>query len=91
MEDIISLEQELIRWRQALIKYLPTEWAEGLRQDIEKIDAIMRNSSSNFIEMTLQLLEITTCKKIVMFPCSHHVIIIHLVKQELANSIHNNS
>lgn len=34
MEDIISLEEELVRWRQALIKYLPKEWAEGLRQDI---------------------------------------------------------
>ena len=34
IETIISLEEELVRWRQALIKYLPQEWAEGLRQDI---------------------------------------------------------
>ena len=31
---IIDLEEELVRWRQALIKYLPKEWAEGLQQDI---------------------------------------------------------
>jgi len=31
---IIDLEEELVRWRQALIKYLPPRWAEGLRQDI---------------------------------------------------------
>lgn len=34
MEDIQLLEEELVRWRQALIKYLPERWAEGLRQDI---------------------------------------------------------
>ena len=34
IETIISLEDELVRWRQALVKYLPKEWAEGLRQDI---------------------------------------------------------
>ena len=34
IEDIISLEEELVRWRQVLIKYLPKELAEGLRQDI---------------------------------------------------------
>ena len=34
METILSLEEDLVRWRQALIKYLPKEWAEGLRQDI---------------------------------------------------------
>lgn len=33
-ETIISLEEELIRWRQALIKYLPEDRADGLRQDI---------------------------------------------------------
>lgn len=31
---IIGLEEELVRWRQALIKYLPPEWADGLRSDI---------------------------------------------------------
>ena len=31
---ILELDEELIRWRQALIKYLPPEWAEGLKQDI---------------------------------------------------------
>ena len=34
IETILGLEEELVRWRQALIKYLPKEWAEGLRQDI---------------------------------------------------------
>ena len=34
MKDILLLEEELVRWRQALIKYLPERWAEGLRQDI---------------------------------------------------------
>ena len=34
IETIIDLEEELVRWRQALIKYLPKEWADGLRQDI---------------------------------------------------------
>ncbi len=34
INDIISLEEELVRWRQVLIKYLPKKWAEGLRQDI---------------------------------------------------------
>ncbi len=34
IETIIDLEDELVRWRQALIKYLPKDWAEGLRQDI---------------------------------------------------------
>ena len=34
METIINLEEDLVRWRQALIKYLPEDWAEGLRQDI---------------------------------------------------------
>ena len=31
---ILELEEEVIRWCQALIKYLPPDWAEGLRQDI---------------------------------------------------------
>ena len=34
IETINDLEEELVRWRQALIKYLPERWAEGLRQDI---------------------------------------------------------
>lgn len=34
VKTIIGLDEELVRWRQALIKYLPPEWAEGLRQDI---------------------------------------------------------
>ena len=34
IEAIIDLEDELVRWRQALIKYLPERWAVGLRQDI---------------------------------------------------------
>jgi hypothetical protein len=31
---IIDLEEELLRWRQALIKYLPEDLAEGLQMDI---------------------------------------------------------
>ena len=34
VDTIISLEEEVVRWRQALIKYLPQRWAEGLRSDI---------------------------------------------------------
>ena len=34
IETIIALEEELVKWRQALIKYLPEDWAEGLRSDI---------------------------------------------------------
>lgn len=34
IQTIIGLEEELIRWRQALLKYLPIELAEGLQQDI---------------------------------------------------------
>lgn len=34
IKTIIELDEELVRWRQVLIKYLPLEWAEGLRQDI---------------------------------------------------------
>ena len=34
IHTILELEDEVIRWRQALIKYLPPDWAEGLRQAI---------------------------------------------------------
>ena len=34
VNTINSLEEEVVRWRQVLIKYLPQRWAEGLRQDI---------------------------------------------------------
>lgn len=34
VETIIDLEDELVRWRQALIKYLPPGWAQGLQSDI---------------------------------------------------------
>lgn len=34
VKTILDLEAELVRWRQALIKYLPPELAEGLQQDI---------------------------------------------------------
>ncbi len=34
LEEINDLRDEVIRWRQVLTKYLPPEWAEGLRQDI---------------------------------------------------------
>ena len=33
-EEISLLEEELVRWRQALIKYLPERWADGLFDDI---------------------------------------------------------
>ena len=42
VKTIIDLDEELIRWRQALIKYLPHEWAEGLKQDI------LNNTSRDF-------------------------------------------
>lgn len=31
---ILDLEEEVVRWRQVLIKYLSKDWAEGLRSDI---------------------------------------------------------
>lgn len=34
VKTILELDEELVRWRQALIKHLPSEWAEGLQQDI---------------------------------------------------------
>lgn len=34
IEEIKFLRAEVIRWRQALIKYLSPSWADGLRQDI---------------------------------------------------------
>lgn len=34
VKTILELDEELVRWRQALIKHLPPEWAEGLQQDI---------------------------------------------------------
>ena len=32
VHTIIGLEEELVRWRQALIKYLPPEWEKGCGQ-----------------------------------------------------------
>lgn len=34
IEEIKFLRAEVIRWRQALIKYLPPNWDEGLKEDI---------------------------------------------------------
>lgn len=34
VQDINGLEEEIVRWRQALIKYLPPQEAEGLHSDI---------------------------------------------------------
>ena len=34
IEEIKFLRAEVVRWRQVLTKYLPSEWADGLRQDI---------------------------------------------------------
>lgn len=34
VDAILDLEEEVVRWRQVLIKYLPDEWADGLRSDI---------------------------------------------------------
>jgi hypothetical protein len=34
VQEINGLEEEIIRWRQALIKYLPPQESEGLRSDI---------------------------------------------------------
>ena len=30
VKTILELDEELLRWRQAPIKYLPPEWTEGL-------------------------------------------------------------
>jgi hypothetical protein len=42
VKTIIGLDEELVRWRQALIKHLPPEWAEGL------LDDILDNTSRDF-------------------------------------------
>lgn len=42
---IIRLEEELIRWRQALVKYLPPDRAEGLQLDI--LDNLSRDFEGN--------------------------------------------
>jgi len=34
VKDINDLEEKVVRWRQALIKYLSPQEAEGLRSDI---------------------------------------------------------
>jgi hypothetical protein len=34
IKTIVDLEEEVVRWRQVLIKYLPPDWADGLQQDI---------------------------------------------------------
>lgn len=34
VSEILRLEEEVVRWRQALIKHLEPRWADGLRQDI---------------------------------------------------------
>ncbi len=34
VKEINHLREEVVRWRQVLIKYLPPDWADGLRQDI---------------------------------------------------------
>ena len=34
VDTILDLEEEVVRWRQVLIKYLSKDWAEGLRSDI---------------------------------------------------------
>ena len=42
VKTILELDEELIRWRQTLIKYLPPEWVDGLQQDI------FNNTSGDF-------------------------------------------
>lgn len=34
VRDINHLAEEVVRWRQALVKYLPKQWAQGLQSDI---------------------------------------------------------
>ena len=45
VHTIIGLKEELVRWRQILIKYLPPEWAEGLQSDI--LNNISRDFEGN--------------------------------------------
>lgn len=44
--EINELRAEVVRWRQALIKHLPPEQADGLRQDI--FDSIYVNDYDDF-------------------------------------------
>ena len=41
VEDILMLEEDLVRWRKALIPHLNQENAEGLQSDI--LDGMARN------------------------------------------------
>ncbi|MDO4650502.1 MAG: potassium channel protein [Eubacteriales bacterium] len=41
IEDILLLEEDLVRWRKALIPHLTPENAEGLQSDI--LDGLARN------------------------------------------------
>jgi len=41
VEDILSLEEDLVRWRKALIPHLNERNAEGLQSDI--LDGLARN------------------------------------------------
>ena len=46
VEEINELRAEVVRWRQVLIKYLPSRWADGLQQDI--FDNIYLNDYEDF-------------------------------------------
>lgn len=61
VKTILELDEELIRWRQALIKYLPPEWADGLQQDIF-------NNTSHDLKVTLHTIYMSDWSVAVRIP-----------------------
>lgn len=57
IEEILLLEEEIVRWRQAIMKYLSPEWADGLDQDI------FSNLSRNFADFGAYKLFMDSCYK----------------------------
>lgn len=52
--DIIHLEEETVKWREALLVYLPPEDADGLRSDILS-DLAGRHTNEDMYELYMRL------------------------------------
>lgn len=59
VSDIIHLEEETVKWREALLQYLPPEDAEGLRSDIFS-DLACRHTDEAAYELYLRTCGIKT-------------------------------
>lgn len=53
VSDIIHLEEETVKWREALLPYLSTEDADGLRSDIFS-DLASRHTDENVYEVYMR-------------------------------------